>query len=158
MKFPHLAIFTLVTLLTVSCAKEVTSTPANNQTTTENQTESLTTVAAAVGKSTNFQTLEHKTQGKLTVTNENGTNYLQFDQSFKTDNGPDLFVVLYRGDVPPESGIKEKDYISVAALQKIKGSQRYALPQNVKLANFKSVAIWCRKFNATFGYASLPAK
>ncbi|TAF02470.1 MAG: electron transfer flavoprotein [Nostocales cyanobacterium] len=155
MKFPYIAIFTLLTLLTLSCGKEVTSTPTNNQLKTENKTESVTNVAA-VGKSTSFQTLEHKTQGKLSVTTENGISYLQFDQSFKTDHGPDLFVILYRGNVPPKSGIKEKDYVSVAALQKINGSQRYALPKNVKLANFPSVAIWCRRFNSTFGYASLP--
>ncbi|MBK1988743.1 DM13 domain-containing protein [Sphaerospermopsis aphanizomenoides BCCUSP55] len=150
MTFPHLAIFTLLTLLTFSCAKEVTSTP------TENKPESVKNVAASVDKLTKFQTLEHKTQGKLSVSTENGISYLEFDQSFKTDNGPDLFVILYRGNVPPISGIKEKDYVSVAALQKISGSQRYALPKNLQLANFPSVAIWCRKFNATFGYARLP--
>lgn len=35
------------------------------------------------------------------------------------------------------------------------GAQRYALADNVNLADFRSVAVWCRKFNATFGYAPL---
>lgn len=52
-------------------------------------------------------------------------------------------------------GIKEKDYVSIACSQKTRGTQGYAIPQNVKLADFKSVAIWCCAFNATFGYAKL---
>lgn len=66
-----------------------------------------------------------------------------------------MYVILYRFEKPPISGIKEKDYVSIAQLQKITGNQRYALPNNVNLQEFKSVAIWCRKFNATFGYAIL---
>ncbi|MDY6898910.1 MAG: DM13 domain-containing protein, partial [Cyanobacteriota bacterium] len=29
------------------------------------------------------------------------------------------------------------------------------IPENVNLADYKSVGIWCEEFNATFGYASL---
>ena len=35
------------------------------------------------------------------------------------------------------------------------GKQCYAIPNNVSLANYKSVGIWCEEFNATFGFASL---
>ncbi|MBD2296254.1 DM13 domain-containing protein [Anabaena sphaerica FACHB-251] len=149
MKFPHLAIFTLFTLLTVSCGKEVTSTPIDNK------PESVRNVTTSVVESGNFKTLEHSTQGKVSVISDNGISYLQFNQSFKTDSGPDLVVILHRGNVPSKS-LKEQEYVSVAKLQNIKGSQRYALPKNVNLADFNSVAIWCRKFNVTFGYASLP--
>ncbi|MFM2060899.1 MAG: hypothetical protein RLZZ507_569 [Cyanobacteriota bacterium] len=152
MKFRNLGIFIIVTFLTVSFAKEAISTP------TDNKPESGKNVATSVVESGSFKTLEHTTQGKVRVVTENGIRYLEFEKSFKTDKGPDLFVILYRGNVPPKSGIKEKDYVSIAALQKISGSQRYALPKNVNLANFPSVAIWCRKFNSTFGYAGLPNK
>lgn len=154
MKLSHLVVLSFATLISVGCATEVTSTPNTNQIVTENKTKSVQKVAA-VGNSSSFQTLEHNTQGKLSVSNNNGQNYLQFDKNFKTDNGPDLIVVLYRGDVPSKS-IQEKDYVSLASLQKIKGSQSYAVPENINLANFNSVAIWCRKFNVTFGYAELP--
>nr|WP_198648332.1 DM13 domain-containing protein [Cyanothece sp. BG0011] len=33
------------------------------------------------------------------------------------------------------------------------GMQRYVVPEGINIANYKSVAIWCRKFNATFGSA-----
>ena len=110
------------------------------------------TMAMRSGK---FVKAEHPTQGSVMLVKEGGKSYLAFDQTFKTDSGPDLYVILYRTSQPPISGIKEKDYVSVAKLQRTSGAQRYAIPQTVKPENFSSVAIWCRKFNATFGYASL---
>ena len=112
----------------------------------------LGTMAMRSGK---FVKAEHPTQGSVMLVNEGGKSYLAFDQTFKTDAGPDLYVILYRTGQPPTTGIKEKDYVRVAKLQKVSGAQRFALPQSVKPGNFSSVAIWCRKFNATFGYASL---
>lgn len=67
----------------------------------------------------------------------------------------DVFVILHRSDAPPTYGIKKQDYASIARLQKTSGNQRYAIPNNVPSADFKSVAVWCRKFNATFCYAAL---
>jgi hypothetical protein len=106
-------------------------------------------------RSGRFVKAEHPTQGTVMLVKEGGKSYLSFDKTFKTDAGPDLHVILYRTGQPPITGIKEKDYVRVAKLQKVSGAQRYALPQSVKPENFSSVAIWCRKFNATFGYASL---
>lgn len=146
MKLKYLApiIFVIFATYTTGCTREVSSNPTPTQTTT--------TEAVADG---NFKAGEHPTQGKVSVITEQGKRYLEFDRDFKTDNGPDLFVILHRSDAPPVSGIQEKDYVNIAPLQKIDGTQRYALPDSVKLTEFKSVAIWCRKFNATFGYAVL---
>lgn len=149
MKWQHLVILAIVTTVSVGCTKEeipnAVETPAST-------TKTVASPSAVTG---NFQAGEHPTQGKVTVVTADSKQYLEFDDNFKTDNGPDLFVILYRGDKPPISGIKEQDYVNIAPLKKVSGKQRYAIPNNVKLANYKSVAIWCRKFNATFGYANL---
>jgi Electron transfer DM13 len=150
MKFTHLAVFGIIAISTIGCNKEV----ALNG--TDTQTPTATASVNPGTKSGNFQAGEHQTLGKVSVITEKGKRYLEFDQNFKTEKGPDVFVILYRSDAPPISGIKEKNYVSIAPLKKTSGSQRYALPDNVKLAEFKSVAIWCRQFNATFGYAVLP--
>ncbi|MEA5564445.1 DM13 domain-containing protein [Anabaena sp. UHCC 0399] len=147
MKWKKLVILAIITTVAMGCTREVSSNQVDTQTST--------TATRPSAKAGNFQAGEHPTQGKLTVVTEQGKQYLEFDQDFKTDKGPDLFVILHTSDAPPVSGIKEKDYVTLAPLQKISGNQRYALPNNIKLANYKSVAIWCRKFNATFGYATL---
>lgn len=155
MKFKFLAVC-IAAVLTVSYAKEATSKQVSTQ---MQQTTVSTTVAqgrqGTTADSGTFKAGEHPTQGTVRVVTEKGKRYLEFNQSFKTDQGPDLYVILHRSDAPPVSGIKKKDYVSIARLQKTSGAQRYTLPNNVNLADFRSVAVWCRKFNATFGYAPL---
>ncbi|MBD2084832.1 MULTISPECIES: DM13 domain-containing protein [unclassified Coleofasciculus] len=114
---------------------------------------SATSVAQTPTKSGTFQGSEHHTQGTVRLVTENGKRYLELDRAFKTDNGLDLFVILYRSEKPPTNGIKEKDYVSIGRLQKISGAQRYAIPASVNPAEFGSVVIWCRLFNPTFGFA-----
>ncbi|AUT03078.1 electron transfer flavoprotein [Nostoc sp. CENA543] len=150
MQWKYLIVLAIITNLVVGCTGESRSNQVDNP--TPNNTTTSASAPVGVG---NFQAAEHPTKGKVAVVTEAGKQYLEFDENFKTDNGPDLFVILYRTDAPPVSGIKEKDYTQIAPLQKTSGKQRYAVPQNIKLANYKSVAIWCRKFNATFGYAAL---
>ncbi len=93
---------------------------------------------------------------------KNGRSFLQLDSAFKTSNqGPDLVVVLHRsGNVlgtsqAPNYALKGGDYVVLARLKKYSGAQIYAIPANINLANYRSAAIWCRKFNATFGVAPL---
>lgn len=145
-----LAIVSTLTLLTLGCASEVKSNQPDTKT-----TPTTVAVTADTAQSGTFKAAEHPTKGTVRVVNEQGKQYLEFDKSFKTDSGPDLFVILHRSATVPVSGVKEQDYVSLARLQKTSGAQRYLVPNNVKLADFKSVAIWCRKFNATFGYAPL---
>ena len=45
--------------------------------------------------------------------------------------------------------------MSLAPLKGFSGAQRYEIPDNVNLDDYEAVAIWCRKFNVTFGYAKL---
>ncbi|HIK08617.1 MAG TPA: DM13 domain-containing protein [Trichormus sp. M33_DOE_039] len=147
MKWQHLVVLALIATATVGCTKEVNSNQADNQTPTNTN--------SAIAEIGNFQAGEHPTKGKAAIVTAEGQQYLEFDENFKTDNGPDLFVILYRTNKPPISGIKEQDYVQVAPLKTVNGKQRYLVPQNIKLTDYKSVAIWCRKFNATFGYAAL---
>jgi len=122
-----------------------------NQSETQAQMRPQTAIASGT-----FMAAEKPTQGKVSIVSENGKRYVILDQGFKTsDQGPDLEVILYRSATPPQSGLKKENYVSLGKLQKFNGAQRYPIADNVKLADYKSVAIWCNKFNATFGYASL---
>lgn len=107
----------------------------------------------SVSKSGNFVASEHPTTGMAQIVTVNGKRYLDFSQSFKTDQGPDLFVLLHRSSTP--TAYKAGDYVSLGRLSRVSGSQRYAIPASVDLKNVRSVVIWCRQFNATFGYAKL---
>lgn len=165
--FKRWSLISLASLLIVSCAGGV-SNQATANSASDAASPSSTAIAQMNGanpttlKSGKFVSGEHPTQGTARVIRINGKSFLDLDQSFKTfDMGPDLVVILHRSsDVlgstkPPAYPLKSGDYVLLAPLRKFSGAQRYAIPTNVNLANYKSAAIWCRRFNATFGAAKL---
>ncbi|MBD2594627.1 electron transfer flavoprotein [Nostoc sp. MBR 210] len=157
----QLLILSLATVAIVGCAAQVGTKPTENSATpgvesvqaTETATPTTATPTTVV-KSGNFVKGEHITQGNARIITENGKTFLEFDQNFKTDSGPDLLVILHRQQQPKIYGITEKEYVSLGRLQKTSGSQRYDISENIKIADFASAVIWCRTFNATFGYAA----
>ena len=107
-------------------------------------------------RSGSFVTTEqdHPTTGTVKIITENGKRYLELDEAFSTATGPDVNIILHRRHQVPVN-VSEEDYITLAPLKSFQGKQRYAIPDSLNLDNYQSVAIWCRKFNVTFGYASL---
>lgn len=110
-------------------------------------------LAAATGE---FVTVEqdHSTTGTARIVTEDGQNYLVFDDAFDTARGPDVQVVFYTGSAVPVK-LTEGDYVSIAPLESFEGAQRYLIPAEVDVTDYASVAVWCREFNVTFGYAPL---
>jgi hypothetical protein len=111
------------------------------------------TTAASTLASGDFQKSEHPTSGNAQIVMQSGKKYLKFDGNFQSDDGPDLFVVLHRQASPKNYG--KADYVNLGRLKKVSGRQMYIIPNGVNIGHFKSVVIWCRKFNATFGFAPL---
>jgi hypothetical protein len=110
---------------------------------------------AMMKKSTGaFVSVEHATTGNVNIVTEGKQRYLVLDRGFTTSEGPDLFVILHQSAKPKSYG--KNSYVSLGKLQKVAGTQRYAIPENLNLKSFKTAVIWCRQFSATFAYASLP--
>lgn len=174
MKLRHLLILGLSSLVMFGCVREVSNNqPNESPIAVDTSVFVYSTQAKPLAKSAQFSDStaiksgifvsgEHTTQGKVRITSKDGKSFLELDKSFKTsESGPDLVVILHRSDnvinstKPPSYSLKKGDYIILAPLQKYSGSQTYSIPQNINLADYKSAAIWCRKFNATFGAAKL---
>ncbi|NEZ58336.1 DM13 domain-containing protein, partial [Adonisia turfae] len=100
-----------------------------------------------------FVTVSSDTVGGVTIVEENGKRYLEFDETFSTDDGPDLFVLLHK-EATPQSYSSDK-FVNLGNLQSINGSQRYEIPEDISIDEFKSAVIWCRQFNVTFGFAAI---
>ncbi len=171
MNFRHLLILSFSSIVMVSCVSEVSNSQSKESpvavntavplSSTPTKTLAQSQESTAV-KSGTFVSGEHTTQGKVNLTTKDGKSFLELEQSFKTsESGPDLVVILHRSDnvigstKPPSYPLKNGDYIILAPLKKYSGAQKYAIPNNINLADYKSAAIWCRKFNATFGAANL---
>lgn len=115
---------------------------------------SHSSLLAAKGNSGSFIGVDHPTQGQVNIIEENGIKYLEISSNFKTDRGPDLKVILHNSSTV-NAQVQEGEYVNLGKLQAFQGSQRYKLPQDLDLNGYQSVAIWCEKFNVTFGYAPL---
>ena len=140
------------TVLIVGCQTPSLSTRVSDITTTE---KSFTNeiVQNKTGILGNFMAAEHPTKGTVKIVTNNRQRYLEFSDNFQTDSGPDLFVLLHR-EASPKSYDTDK-FLNLGKLQNIGGKQRYLIPEDAEISDFASVVIWCRRFNATFGYAPL---
>jgi Electron transfer DM13 len=169
MKFIQVSILCLASFVVMSAAKAAIQDriPAGSameirpQTTQTSPSDRPLQLAATL-KSGTFVRGEQPTRGGASIVTKNGRSFLQLDSGFKTSSqGPDLVVVLHRsGNVlsttqAPNYALKGGDYLVLSRLKKYSGAQTYAIPANINLANYRAAAIWCRKFNATFGVAQL---
>ncbi len=109
----------------------------------------ISQVVAASGK---FVRGDHRTLGGAKIINEEGNFYLELDEAFQTDMGPDLLVLLHQDDIP--RSYSQEKYVNLGRLKRVRGKQRYPIFSMVDLEKVESVVIWCRRFNVTFGYAS----
>jgi hypothetical protein len=100
----------------------------------------------------------HDTSGRATVYRQpDGTLTLRLSD-FHTSEGPDVHVVIAASDDPALQSSapgKALTSIEVGALKGNEGDQDYSLPAKTDLARYNTVVIYCERFRAVFGDASL---
>ncbi|MFF1816879.1 DM13 domain-containing protein [Kribbella sp. NPDC058245] len=102
---------------------------------------------------------EHGTSGSAAVLRlPDGSRVLRLE-NLDTSDGPDLRVWLSDAEVRPGRAgwhvFDDGRYRSLGRLKGNQGNQNYPIPADVELADFRSVAIWCDRFNVSFGAAPL---
>jgi len=100
----------------------------------------------------------HQTSGRATIyKTPDGKQYLRLTD-FITSNGPDVHVVLTRGD---DKGLDHElvkgdlDIVELGLLKGNQGDQNYDLPASINLTRYNAVTIYCERFHAVFGVARL---
>lgn len=102
---------------------------------------------------------EHTTSGTVRLLRLADGSHVVRLENLDTSNGPDLRVWLT--DAPLKEGVggwrvfDDGAHVSLGRLKGNKGSQNYAVPQDVDLARYSSVSIWCDRFDVSFGAAEL---
>ena len=101
---------------------------------------------------TAFVSKAHDTSGTVRLlTLDDGSRVVRIE-NLSTSNGPDVKVVLS----PDPDGYAD-GAVSLGTLKGNKGSQNYAIPAGVDPSSFRSVVVWCKRFDVDFGVAPLPA-
>lgn len=102
-----------------------------------------------------FVSLDHRTSGDVRlVAVEGGARVVRLE-NFATENGPDLYVYLSANAVHGGEAAFDDDHLSLGRLKGNQGNQNYDVPDGVDLSRYRSVVIWCDRFNSAFGAASL---
>jgi hypothetical protein len=100
----------------------------------------------------------HQTSGRATIyKTADGRRYLRLSD-FSTSNGPDVHVLLARGeDKALEQEIVKGglDSVELGALKGNQGDQNYDLPATTDLNEYQAVVIYCERFHAIFGVTRL---
>ncbi|AZM61117.1 MULTISPECIES: DM13 domain-containing protein [unclassified Streptomyces] len=102
---------------------------------------------------------EHATSGTVRLVQLADGSHVVRLENLDTSNGPDLRVWLT--DAPVVEGragwhlFDDGEYVSLGRLKGNKGSQNYVLPAGVDPGRYRSVSIWCDRFDVSFGAAAL---
>ena len=94
----------------------------------------------------------HWGKGKVSVYEK--TVFLESD--FEVGPGPDYHVYLVpKASIRASVDLGDAMYVDLGRLRAFAGSQRYAVPDGVDLADYPSVVIWCQRFSALISPADL---
>ena len=104
---------------------------------------------------------EHATTGTVRIIQQpgpGGQRVLTLE-NLDTSNGPDVHVWLSAADVVEGTAgwftAGSAEYFDLGMIKGNQGNQVYALPDELDLARFKSVDLWCVQFSVSFGAAQL---
>ena len=146
----------ILTLALASCQSAAQNSPP-----TSSQKSLKTTYNTQTIRQGTFQNAERPTSGTVEIAKAGENYHVLLRDDFKTSKGPELQIILHRSSnllpelSPPTFPLESSDYVVVGPLKSLKGEQSYSIPSNINIQDHRSVAIWCKKFNATFGAASL---
>jgi hypothetical protein len=77
---------------------------------------------------------------------------------FKTSNGPNVHVLLIAAtDARDDENLfnEKVERVDLGSLKGNEGDQNYSIPAGTDLSKYKTVSIFCERFNANFGAAPL---
>ena len=121
--------------------------------------DSQTLIARATFIHANPSDPVHYGQGNASVfRDQTGAALVHLEGDFKVGPGPKLYIYLVdHAKVRTADHVKNSTWVDLGQLRAFEGSQNYAVPANVDLADYKSIVIWCETFGVLISPATLEA-
>lgn len=104
-----------------------------------------------------FMSRDHGTSGTVRLLELADGSRVARLEGLDTENGPDLYLYLSTSAAGGPEQAFDDDYVSLGRLKGNLGDQNYELPAGTDLSRYRSVVIWCDRFNSAFGAADLAA-
>lgn len=102
-----------------------------------------------------FVSLDHGTSGVARILElADGSRVVRLE-GLETDNGPDLYLYLTANPAGGDEGGFDDDHVNLGRLKGNRGDQNYVVPAGVELDRYRTVVIWCDRFDSAFGAADL---
>ena len=102
---------------------------------------------------------EHATTGTVRIIQQPGGKRVLTLENLDTSNGPDVHVWLSAADVVEGTAgwftAGSAEHRDLGVIKGNQGTQVYAIPEDVDLARYRSVDLWCVQFSVSFGAAQL---
>jgi hypothetical protein len=113
--------------------------------------------ASEIAAAQPFVKKRYSIKGEWSLITVDGAPQIIFSEDFKTKGGPDLKVYLAKKPIAElESATVSEQSTRIAVLKSNRGAQSYTIPEDVSLADFKSVVIHCEAFSVLWGGFDLP--
>ncbi|MBM3940287.1 MAG: DM13 domain-containing protein [SAR202 cluster bacterium] len=98
----------------------------------------------------------HKGSGTATVYRLADGSHLLRLEDFDVTNGPDLFVYLSgHADPMSSSEVTNLGFFNLGDLKGNLGNQNYPIRDDLSVADYRSIVIYCRQFSIVFAVAPL---
>src|SRR5215831_13911506 len=103
-----------------------------------------------------FYSVLHPTSGIATIyLVGDKTRVLRFT-NFITSNGPDVHVYMVAADDAKDAAaVENAGFVDLGVIKGNIGDQNYTLADDLDLAKYRAVSIWCKRFSVNFGAAPL---
>ena len=103
-----------------------------------------------------FYSILHPTAGTAAIYRMgDGSRVLRFTD-FSTSNGPDVHVYMVAADDAKDiATVQRAGFVDLGVIKGNIGDQNYTLPDDLDLAKYRAVSIWCKRFSVNFGAAAL---
>jgi hypothetical protein len=103
-----------------------------------------------------FYSILHPTKGIATIYQVGDKARVLRFTNFSTSNGPDVHVYMVAAeDAKDVATVENAGFVDLGVIRGNIGDQNYTLPDDLDLAKYRAVSIWCKRFSVNFGATPL---
>ena len=103
-----------------------------------------------------FYSILHPTAGIATIYQVGEKTRVLRLTNFRTSNGPDVHVYMVAADDAKDvATVENAGFVDLGVIKGNIGDQNYTLADDLDLAKYRAVSIWCKRFSVNFGAAAL---